>query len=49
MEKIIKSTLMEHMMKENLIIDEQHGFVSNKSCENLLETLDLNTCTRKRI
>jgi len=44
MEKIVKSIITKHLNKENLIINEQHGFVSNKSCvTNLLETLDLIT------
>jgi hypothetical protein len=44
MEKIAKSIITKHLNKVNLIINEQHGFVSNKSCvTNLLETLDFIT------
>ena len=32
MEKIIKSTVTDHLYKEKLIIDEQHGFVPSKGC-----------------
>jgi len=35
---------MQHLLVNNLIINEQHGFVPNKSCcTNLLETMDLIT------
>ena len=41
MEKMIRDVMMEHIVKNNLITKEQHGFVRNKSClTNLLETLD---------
>ena len=41
LERIMKKHLMEHLMANNLIPPEQHGFVPNKSClTNLLETLE---------
>ena len=34
--------MMDHLIKNKLIADEQHGFVLNKSClTNLLETIDI--------
>ena len=44
MEKLIKNTITNHLIKHNLLSVHQHGFVRNKSClTNLLETLDLMT------
>ena len=44
MEKIIKNTITNHLIKHKLLSVHQHGFVRNKSClTNLLETLDLMT------
>jgi hypothetical protein len=44
MERILRDEMMVHLVKNNLIADEQHGFVNNKSCiTNLLETMDLIT------
>ena len=35
---------MQHLIANNLIISEQHGFVPKKSCcTNLLETMDILT------
>jgi hypothetical protein len=44
MEKIIRITLMEHLLSNELLTNQQHGFVTGKSCiTNLLETFDLIT------
>ena len=44
MEKIIKDELMQYLNKNNLINEQQHGFVYNKACNtNLLETMDILT------
>ena len=44
MEGIIRDTIMQHLIVNNLIISEQHGFVPKKSCcTNLLETMDILT------
>lgn len=41
MEKIIKRTMVKHIMENELLSPNQHGFTSNKSCvTNLLETID---------
>ena len=41
LESIIRDQLMEHLVKNNLIVGSQHGFVPKKGCvSNLLETLD---------
>ena len=41
LEKIIKKSVMEHFVSNNIIPKEQHGFVNRKSClTNLLETLE---------
>ena len=43
-EKIIKNEQIEHLRNNNLLCDEQHGFVPNRSCTtNLLESLDMAT------
>ena len=40
MESVIKDSLVEHLTKNNLIFNSQHGFMSKKSClTNLLEYL----------
>ncbi|XP_047143356.1 uncharacterized protein LOC124817398 [Hydra vulgaris] len=44
MESIIRDTLMNHLTKNSILSDSQHGFVSSKSCcTNLLETFDIIT------
>ena len=45
MERIIRDEIaMTHLVKNNLIADEHHGFVHNKSCiTNLFETMDIIT------
>ena len=41
MEQFIREAIMDHMMINNLICKEQHGFVKGKNCiTNLLETID---------
>jgi len=46
LESIIKEQIVEHLNAENLINDNQHGFVKGKSClSNLLEALDYITST----
>ncbi|XP_065660380.1 uncharacterized protein LOC136084190 [Hydra vulgaris] len=43
-ESIVIDTTRNHLIKNNLIITEQHGFVKSKNCAtNLLETLDIIT------
>ena len=42
LEKIVKKELISHLTKNNLICDDQHGFVPSRSfTTNLLESLDL--------
>ena len=49
MERIIRDIMMKHLIDNNLISNQQHGFVNNKSCTtNLLETLDFLTETLNR-
>ncbi len=44
MERIVRDTMINHLVSNNLIANEQHGFVNNKSCfSNLLETIDFIT------
>ena len=44
LEKLVKSTLMQHLTSNNLISDNQHGFVNQRACvTNLLETADFLT------
>ena len=41
MERIVRDTVMSHLLTNKLIAEEQHGFVTRKSCTtNLLETFD---------
>ena len=41
LETLIKETLMDHLLKNELIRNSQHGFLPNKSCAtNLLEFLE---------
>ena len=41
LERFIRDNLVEHLNNNNLIANEQHGFVPKKSClTNLLETAD---------
>jgi hypothetical protein len=42
MEKLIRITLMEHLLSNELLTNQQHGFVTGK-ITNLLETFDLIT------
>ena len=42
MESMIRDLMLDHLVKNDLITPEQHGFVRKKSCTtNLLETIDL--------
>jgi hypothetical protein len=42
MEGLIKDSMMEHLMTNNLIASEQHGFVKGRSCSTqLLESMEL--------
>ena len=44
MERIIRDVMMDHLIDNDLIASEQHGFVLRKSClTNLLETIDFIT------
>ena len=44
MEKSVKKIMVEHLIKNSLINEQQHGFVKLKSCvTNLLECLDIIT------
>ena len=36
MERLIRNTLVEHMVYNNLFAAEQHGFIAIKSCTTLL-------------
>ena len=46
---IIRDVMMKHLIDNNLITMQQHGFVNNKSCTtNLLKTLDFLTETLNR-
>ena len=51
LEKIIRDTIMSHLLVNNLINDRQHGFVNGKACvTNLLEALDfLTKCLQDKI
>ena len=41
LEKIVKANIMNHVTKNNLLSNKQHGFVSGRSClTNLLETME---------
>lgn len=43
-ERLIRDGIMNHLLSENLLTKEQHGFVPFKSCtSNLVETLDFLT------
>ena len=45
MEKLIRETVMDHLMKQSLLSDKQHGFISGRSTTTqLLVYLDI--CTR---
>jgi hypothetical protein len=42
MEGLIKDSMMEHMISNNLIAKEQHGFVKGRSCNTqLLESMEI--------
>jgi len=44
MEKMIRAVMMNHLITNNLLAREQHGFFNGKSCcSNLLEALDFIT------
>ena len=44
MERIIRDEITNHLVKNKLIIKQQHGFVNKKNCmTNLLETMDFIT------
>ena len=44
MERLTRDDMMEHLLSNELISKDQHGFTFNKSCStNLLESLDLIT------
>ena len=41
MERILKKKVMEHVIDNNILVDEQHGFVGKRSClTNLLMNLE---------
>ena len=41
MERMLRDVMLKHLMANNLVVPEQHGFVLSKSCvTNLLETVD---------
>jgi hypothetical protein len=51
LERIIRDVIMDHLVRNNLISKEQHGFVQNKACvTNLLESTDFvtNALARKK-
>ena len=42
MESVIRDSIVKYMMDNNLVCDQQHGFVSGRSCmTQLLVTLEL--------
>ena len=44
MDRLLRDVMMDHLTKNDLISNEQHGFVMNRSClTNLLETIDIMT------
>jgi hypothetical protein len=44
LEKVVKSSIMKHLTTNNLLSNNQHGFVDHKACvTNLLETADFLT------
>ena len=44
MEKMIREVMMNHLVSNNLLASEQHGFVNGKNCSsNLLEAFDFIT------
>ena len=45
MEKIIRHVIMDHLINENLLSDNQHGFISGRSTTTQLLTF-LDTCVR---
>ena len=41
MEIVVRNTLLNHLIENNLLADSQHGFVPGRSCvTQLLEVLD---------
>ena len=41
MERLVRNTLVEHMVNNNLFAAEQHGFIAGKSCTTqLLEYME---------
>jgi hypothetical protein len=44
LESIVKDTMMDHLLRKNLLSPSQHGFVPGRSCcTNLLEFLEKTT------
>ena len=43
MEKLVRNKMIGHLISNNLIKKNQHGFVYSKSCQTLLKTLDIIT------
>ena len=44
MERIVKDVIQDHLLKNNLLHNSQHGFLPHKSCtSNLLEFLEVIT------
>jgi hypothetical protein len=42
MEKLIREEMSTHLISQNLLSANQHGFVKGKSCAtNLIETIDI--------
>ncbi|XP_012554590.2 uncharacterized protein LOC105843585 [Hydra vulgaris] len=42
MEKILRDTMVNHLVEHSLISKNQHGFVNKKACvTNLLESIDM--------
>ena len=51
LEKIIRDAVVDHLVKNELISKQQHGFANSKACvTNLLESTDIltNSLARKR-
>ncbi len=49
LESIIRDSMMDHLVKNNLLSDSQHGFMPNRSCTtNLLEFFEIVTGTVDR-
>jgi hypothetical protein len=49
LESVIRDSMMDHLVKNNLLSDSQHGFMPNRSCTtNLLEFFEVVTGTVDR-